>query len=82
MSTRPLDQIADDAVEAVRYGREHAQWLAALAIATRLDLKYNEGRAAMELAGLAHYLSCDCHNYLDAEAERLRKEINGTETMQ
>ncbi len=82
MSTRIPGRIADDAVEVVCYGRERVRWLAALAIATRLDLKYNEGREAMELARLAHYLSYDCHNYLDAEAERLRKEIDGTETMQ
>ncbi|EOE7413477.1 hypothetical protein [Pseudomonas aeruginosa] len=81
MSTRIPGLIAD-AVEAVSYGREHARWLAALAIATRLDLKHNEGREAMELASLAHYLAGDCHNYLDCEVERLRKEIDGAEAVQ
>ncbi|HHQ3814040.1 TPA: hypothetical protein ACSPWA_006460 [Pseudomonas aeruginosa] len=76
MSIRPLERIADDAVEAVSYGREQTQWLAALAAAIKLDLKHNEGREAMELARLVHYLAGDCHNYLDCEVERLRKELD------
>ena len=42
MSIRPLERIADDAVEAVSYGREQTQWLAALAAAIRLDLKHGK----------------------------------------
>ncbi|HBO7075127.1 hypothetical protein ACSLV1_32395 [Pseudomonas aeruginosa] len=76
MSIRPLERIADDAVEAVSYGREQTQWLAALAAAIRLDLKHGKGTHAEALAGLAHYLSYDCHNYLDCEIGRLRKELD------
>ncbi|ALY72091.1 TPA: hypothetical protein ACV5NF_003683 [Pseudomonas aeruginosa] len=82
MNTRIPGRIADDAVEAVSYGREQTQWLAALAAAIKLDLKHNEGREAMELARLVHYLAGDCHNYLDCEVVRLRKEIDGAEAMQ
>ncbi|HCE9244457.1 hypothetical protein [Pseudomonas aeruginosa] len=76
MSIRPLERIADDAVEAVSYGREQTQWLAALAAAIRLDLLHGKGIHAEALACLANYLAGDCANYLDCEVERLRKELD------
>lgn len=44
MSIRPLERIADDAVEAVSYGREQTQWLAAP------DIRRGPDRSALALA--------------------------------
>lgn len=85
MSTAPtaifleVDEIANDALEFVRYGREHTTWLAALMRAIQLDTKYNKGRRVDELAKLGQYLADDCSNYLDLHAEKLQSSLSGAQ---
>jgi len=79
--TRTAEAIADEALEAVRYGKEQTRWIGALMKAITLDMEHNEGRMVADLASLGHYLSYDCTNYQDSEAERLQRELDALEVM-
>lgn len=77
--TRTADTIADDAIDIVGYGQEHATWLSALMVAIRLDAEHNKGQKVADLATLGKYLADDCANYLGAQAGRLRSELEAQE---
>jgi len=79
--TRTAEAIADEALEAVRCGKEHAKWIGALMTSICLDVKHNEGRRVDDLAALGQYLADDCANYQDSEAERLQRELDALEVM-
>lgn len=64
---------AIDAYDLATYSREHGAWLAALMRSITLDAKHNEGRNVAALAGLGQYLADDLSNYMDCEAERIKK---------
>lgn len=83
-----LAQIADDAIEQIRYDQEHARWLAALACAIHHELDHGkallESRVsrAKDLAGLAQYLSDDLTNYLDSRATELQTQLDAAEAQE
>lgn len=77
-----LSTIADDALEFVRYGKDQVRWMAALMTAINLDLKYNKGRVATDLANLGQYLGEDCANYLDDHAGKLKDQLDAAEVGQ
>lgn len=74
--------IADDAIETVRYGQEHARWLSALMVAIHADLTHGKGFKALDLASLGQYLADDCTNYLDREQKRLQADLDQSEAAQ
>ena len=82
---RTHETIADDAIEFIEHGEQHARWLAALmtAIGNELDGRNSkvivEARisAAKELASLGQYLANDCSGYLSNQAGELRRELEG-----
>ncbi|CAM5241733.1 hypothetical protein SSTU70S_00376 [Stutzerimonas stutzeri] len=84
MSTRIADMasIADDAIEQVRYGKEHARWLAALMTAIHGELEPSpallEARVsrAQDLASLGQYLADDLANYMDRCASELQEKAD------
>ena len=74
--------IADDAIETVGYGKEHARWLSALMVAIHNDVKHGNGFKVLDLASLGQYLADDCTNYLEREQTRLQGELDQTEASQ
>lgn len=77
-----LAVITDDAIEQVRYGKEHARWLAALMTAIQGELAHSpallECRAnrAKDLASLGQYLADDLANYMHSRANELQKQAD------
>jgi len=84
MSTRIADMasIADDAIEQVRYAKEHARWLGALMTAIHRELEPSpallEARASrvQDLASLGQYLADDLANYMDRCASDLQAQAD------
>ena len=84
MSTRIADMasIADDAIEQVRYAKEHARWLGALMTAIHGELEPSpallEARASrvQDLASLGQYLADDLANYMDCRASELQEKAD------
>lgn len=84
MSSRiaAMASIADDAIEQVRYGKEHARWLAALMTAIHRELEPSpallEARASrvQDLASLGQYLADDLANYMDCRASELQEKAD------
>ncbi|EOG3619107.1 hypothetical protein ACK9U2_000939 [Pseudomonas putida] len=76
---RPVTMIADDALEAVRHGKEHARWLSALMRAIQIDIDHNQGRCAKDLACLGQYIGDDCLAYLESTADSIELELGSTE---
>ena len=84
MSRRHADMasIADDAIEQVRYGQEHARWLAALMTAIHRELEPSPAlltaRASrvQDLASLGQYLADDLANYMDCRASELQEQAD------
>ncbi|WP_048330244.1 hypothetical protein [Stutzerimonas stutzeri] len=84
MSTRiaAMASIADDAIEQVRYGKEHARWLAALMTAIHRELEPSpallEARASrvQDLASLGQYLADDLANYMHSRADELQQQAD------
>ncbi len=84
MSTRIADMasIADDAIEQVRYAKEHARWLGALMTAIHGELEPSpallEARVsrAQDLASLGQYLADDLANYMDRCASDLQAQAD------
>jgi hypothetical protein len=77
-----LAEIADDALEFVRYGKDQTRWLAALMKSIQLDLKHNKGMGVKDLASLGQYLGQDCANYLDEHAGKLQSQLDAAEVSQ
>jgi len=81
-ATTDLAAITDDAIEQVRYGKEHARWLAVLMTAIQGELAH--GRAVLEcrvsrskdLASLGQYLADDLANYMNTRAEELQRQAD------
>lgn len=71
-------EVADDAVEVLRYGNEQVKWLAALLKAIQLDAQYNQSSLSAELINLGQYLSNDCSEYLSEQSAQLQTQL-GTE---
>lgn len=77
-----LAVITDDAIEQVRYGKEHARWLAALMTAIQGELAHSpallECRAnrAKDLASLGQYLADDLANYMHSRADELQQQAD------
>ena len=83
MSIQPTpSMIADDAIESVGYGKEHARWLSALMVAIHNDMKHGNGFKVLDLASLGQYLADDCTNYLEREQTRLKGELEQAEAAQ
>lgn len=84
MSRRHADMasIADDAIEQVRYAKEHARWLGALMTAIHGELEPSpallEARASrvQDLASLGQYLADDLANYMDCCASELQAKAD------
>lgn len=84
MSSRlaAMASVADDAIEQVRYGKEHARWLAALMTAIHRELEPSpallEARVsrAQDLASLGQYLADDLANYMDRCASDLQAQAD------
>jgi len=84
MSRRHADMasIADDAIEQVRYAKEHARWLGALMTAIHGELEPSpailEARVsrAQDLASLGQYLADDLANYMDRCASELQEKAD------
>jgi hypothetical protein len=84
MSHRHADMasIADDAIEQIRYGKEHARWLGALMTAIHGELEPSpallEARVsrAQDLASLGQYLADDLANYMDRCASELQAQAD------
>ncbi|KRW70167.1 hypothetical protein AO741_17600 [Pseudomonas sp. TTU2014-105ASC] len=83
-----LSGIADDAIEQVRYAKEHARWLGALMTAIHGELEPSpallEARVsrAQDLASLGQYLADDLANYMDRCASELQQQADATEAAQ
>lgn len=77
--TEKLSMIASDAIEQIRYDREHAGWLEALMIAIRTDAKHNQGRKVVDLANLGQYLAHDLWAYSDGRASTLQSDLDAAE---
>ncbi len=81
-ATTDLAAITDDAIEQVRYGKEHARWLAALMTAIHRELEPSpallEARASrvQDLASLGQYLADDLANYMDRCADELQQQAD------
>lgn len=77
-----LAMVTDDAIEQVRYGKEHARWLAALMTAIQGELAHSpallECRAnrAKDLASLGQYLADDLANYMHSRADELQQQAD------
>jgi len=77
-----MGRIADDAIEQVRYAKEHARWLAALMTAIHRELEPSpallEARASrvQDLASLGQYLADDLANYMDRCASDLQAQAD------
>ncbi|WP_462381719.1 hypothetical protein [Pseudomonas sp. Marseille-QA0892] len=77
-----LAMVTDDAIEQVRYGKEHARWLAALMTAIHRELEPSpallECRAnrAKDLASLGQYLADDLANYMHSRADELQQQAD------
>ena len=77
-----MGSIADDAIEQVRYGQEHARWLAALMTAIHRELEPSPAlltaRASrvQDLASLGQYLADDLANYMDCRASELQEKAD------
>ena len=78
-SSASLAEIAEDALDFVRYGRDQVRWMAALMKSIQLDLKHNKGLDAKDLASLGLYLGQDCTNYLDDHAKALQTKFDAVE---
>ncbi len=77
-----LAMVTDDAIEQVRYGKEHARWLAALMTAIHRELEPSpallEARASrvQDLASLGQYLADDLANYMHSRADELQQQAD------
>lgn len=84
MSSRlaAMASVADDAIEQVRYGKEHARWIAALMTAIHRELEQSpallEARASrvQDLASLGQYLADDLANYMHSRADELQQQAD------
>lgn len=74
--------VANDAIESLGFGKEHACWLSALMVAIHADITHGKGFKALALASLGQYLADDCTNYLDREQKRLQIELDQAEAAQ
>ncbi len=81
-ATTDLAAITDDAIEQVRYAKEHARWLAALMTAIHRELEPSpailEARVSrvQDLASLGQYLADDLANYMDCRASELQEKAD------
>jgi hypothetical protein len=74
MNTETTEKVdAIDAYDLATYAREHGKWLGALMRSITLDKKHNEGPNVAELGGLGQFLADDLSNYMDCEAERIKR---------
>jgi len=74
MNTATTEKVdAIDAYDLATYSREHGTWLAALMRSITLDARHNSGHNVAVLAGLGQYLADDLSNYMDCEAERIKR---------
>ncbi|MCW3150164.1 MULTISPECIES: hypothetical protein [Stutzerimonas] len=74
MNTAVIEKVdALDAYDLATYAREHGKWLGSIARAIQLNCKHKNGRDALDLANLAQYLADDLNNYMDTEAERIKR---------
>lgn len=74
MNTATTEKVtALDAYDLATYAREHGKWLGSIARSIQLSCKHNDGRDALELANLAQHLADDLSNYMDCEAERIKR---------
>ncbi len=64
---------AIDAYDLATLAHEYGKWLGAVARAIQLDCTHKDGSTARDLAGLAQYLADDLSNYMDGEAERIKR---------
>lgn len=80
--TPTTSSIANDAIESLGFGMEHARWLSALMVAIHTDIKHGHGYKVLDLASLGQYLADDCTNYLDREQKRLQGELDQAEVAQ
>ena len=64
---------AIDAYDLATLAREYAKWLSAVTRAIQLDCKHQNGTNAPDLASLGQYLADDLSNYMDCEAERIKR---------
>ncbi|MDH2246602.1 hypothetical protein BV581_14805 [Stutzerimonas stutzeri] len=77
-----LAMVTDDAIEQVRYAKEHARWLAALMTAIHRELEPSpallEARVSrvQDLASLGQYLADDLANYMNTRAEELQRQAD------
>ncbi len=77
-----LAMVTDDAIEQVRYGKEHARWLAALMTAIHRELEPSpallEARVSrvQDLASLGQYLADDLANYMHSRADELQQQAD------
>ncbi len=79
---RTTSSIANDAIESLGFGMEHARWLSALMVAIHADITHGKGFKALDLASLGQYLADDCTNYLEREQTRLQGELDQAEAAQ
>jgi len=77
-----LAMVTDDAIEQVRYAKEHARWLAAPMTAIHRELEPSpallEARVSLvqDLASLGQYLADDLANYMNTRAEELQRQAD------
>lgn len=76
-----LAMIANDAIEQVRYDREHACWLEALMVAIHNDTTHNQGRRVADLASLGQYLAHDLWAYTEGRISTLQTELDSAEVL-
>lgn len=69
-------EVANNALEFMRYSQDHLKWLAALMKAIQLDVEHNHSRTLLELASLAHYLSGDCADFLKEQCTQLLRQLD------
>lgn len=73
-----LAMITSEAIDQLRYHKEHACWLEALMRAIRTDMKTGSHGAAA-LAELGQYLACALANYIDRQAEHFQNALDSAE---
>ncbi len=78
-ATNPAAMVANDALDAIEYGRHLAKWLTAVMRSIQLDAQHNDGRNVETLASLGQYLGDDCAGHLSNEGERLAGELDAAQ---
>lgn len=79
---RTASNVAQEAIEAVGFGYEHAKWLSALMVAIHADITHGKGFKALDLASLGQYLADDCRNYLERAQGELQRDLDQAEAAQ